>query len=395
MEKKVIFLFDLDGVLVKPGGYRAASKDTLQYFTQKMGIKVNFPGEDGLAHFEASSITNEWDMVPLSLALIMDTALSCCSLKITANSLNECISLIKKNGITEIEVDYHGYIQKLKPFLSLHVIPSDALLIAYRQGNTRRLFKKIPEGVLQDLLGQSRDVKSSATTRIFQHFILGSSTFERTYGLKAEFQTPSYLKTLDQPLLSEKMQQTLINGMREKHLYCAGMTARPSAPPVEDKNGSAIYSPEAEIACELINMSEMPVIGYGEMSWLAQRVGMAPNDLLKPAAPHAIAALYASLGMDVLCVLKQLESELCENRAFSLPFLTKNAGIELDVHVFEDSPNGILSCDAAMKELNNAYTIRLYKHGITTHPIKRNALEALGAVVDEDINQALLRALDL
>lgn len=64
-----IFLFDIDGVLVEPAGYRAAVHATLRHFLAPAGIPACLlPDDEILQDFEASGLTSEWDMVPVRLA---------------------------------------------------------------------------------------------------------------------------------------------------------------------------------------------------------------------------------------------------------------------------------------------------------------------------------------
>src|SRR3990172_3583121 len=72
-----VLLLDIDGVLVRPGGYRAALHATLNYFVNLMGLPhFEFP-EEKLAALERRGITSEWDMVPLLLGVLWDDILTC------------------------------------------------------------------------------------------------------------------------------------------------------------------------------------------------------------------------------------------------------------------------------------------------------------------------------
>ena len=153
--------------------------------------------------------------------------------------------------------------------------------------------------VLSELLGNTRDVRRSPTTRIFQQLILGSETFTRVYGLQAEIQSGSYLQAMDRPLLTPVSRDFLRGGMREERFYCAGLTLRPSLPPVQNKNGNAIYSPETELARHFIGLDSMPIIGYGEMNWLAEQLGLEADSLIKPAPYQALTALASALHMEL------------------------------------------------------------------------------------------------
>ena len=64
--KKVILL-DVDGVLVTPGGYRAALHATLNHFATLMGAPHFDFHEEKIAELEKRGIFSEWDMVPVLL----------------------------------------------------------------------------------------------------------------------------------------------------------------------------------------------------------------------------------------------------------------------------------------------------------------------------------------
>ena len=44
-----VFLFDVDGVLVKPGGYRAAVRATVNYFTRQLNLGDLSPSDETVA----------------------------------------------------------------------------------------------------------------------------------------------------------------------------------------------------------------------------------------------------------------------------------------------------------------------------------------------------------
>ena len=51
--KKTIFLFDVDSVLVEPGGYRQTFWASLNYFVGLMGVETNCPTENDLEFLES------------------------------------------------------------------------------------------------------------------------------------------------------------------------------------------------------------------------------------------------------------------------------------------------------------------------------------------------------
>jgi hypothetical protein len=105
-----ILLLDIDGVLVHPGGYRAALHATLNHFVNLMGLPhFEFP-EEKLAGFEKRGITSEWDMVPLLLAVLWDDILARQPLSnLPADVSSAAIEIGKAlNGYLPCGIDYPG-----------------------------------------------------------------------------------------------------------------------------------------------------------------------------------------------------------------------------------------------------------------------------------------------
>lgn len=72
-----VLLLDIDGVLVRPGGYRRSYRDTVNSFLREFGLERFGLQDDRFAEqFEACEIPAEWDMVPLTLAMVFDFLLS-------------------------------------------------------------------------------------------------------------------------------------------------------------------------------------------------------------------------------------------------------------------------------------------------------------------------------
>ncbi len=389
MPKKIILLFDLDGVLVKPGGYRAASRDTLLFFLDKMSVTTNLPGEDGLAQFESITITNEWDMVPLALAMVMEALYQNMRFTPQAKTLAESMETIRGSGVKTAEVDYFASINRLQSLLKPHQVPCRAVLAGCEAGEAGGVFRSVPLPVLRELLGHTRDVRRSPTTRIFQQMILGSELFSQTYGLEADLQCKSYLLELDRPLLTEESREFLRLGLQTGRLFCAGLTLRPSLPPGANQNGNAIYSPETELARRFIGLEALPVIGYGEMHLLAERLGVEADSVIKPSPFQALTALAVAVNLNLMAAYAWVERGYREAALEDGGILNSNDEIEL--RVFEDSVVGILACQRAVAMLSQFVNTRLYAHGIGSHAGKVAALKAVGATIDADINQALQR----
>ena len=280
-----VFLFDIDGVLVEPLGYRAAIQATLDYFTDQMGLGKELCSSQELSvQFEAQRITSEWDMVPITLAILFDWLSACIpGLELPA-SLPGAIASIRDSNFSRIqileslrELDTHEPIQRIGEAVTAGEFPSEtALRLSYSQPdfqqspNAQTLFPALKSHpLLAELLSHTRDIERSRTTRLFQQFSLGSATFEDTYGLEPEVETPSMLSMHDRPLLTTQDKTELLYRKSQNQLALAAYTLRPSLPPRQVPESRAGYAPEAEMALNLVGLSGIPLIGYGRIRYLA------------------------------------------------------------------------------------------------------------------------------
>jgi hypothetical protein len=66
-----VYLFDLDGVLITPGGYNAALQATVGRFTQAMGIGESTLGESAIETFAVLGMGLEWDSSAICLGRLV------------------------------------------------------------------------------------------------------------------------------------------------------------------------------------------------------------------------------------------------------------------------------------------------------------------------------------
>jgi hypothetical protein len=277
--KKVILL-DVDGVLVNPAGYRAALHATLNYFASLMGTPHFDFHEEKIADLEKHGIFSEWDMVPVLLAAAWNDILS--TWNKTVDLPSELVS-----AAVEIGRRMNGYVPG-----ELHIPEFELLPNVYPTESALQhgCFPFLPAELRRNLLHDSRNVYFSHTTRLFQHFSLGSRVFSETYNLPAEVETKSFLHSHDKSNLDEKMLAKLL----QEDVYLASITARPSAPP-RDVDASHIgYAPEAENALELVGLPDIPLIGYGRLEYYAKLHGVDAASLLKPSPVQSLAATAAA-----------------------------------------------------------------------------------------------------
>jgi hypothetical protein len=391
-----VFLFDIDGVLVEPLGYRKAVEDSLNYFTRRMGLGTDiFPTADLIAVMESRQISSEWDMVPLSLAILLENLLAeWPDLRLPADLEVACQVIAAQRLPPPADLDYRAAVHALGEALTAGEYPSDTALRLASGSPYGKLFPRLQwEPLLPALLANTRELGLSGTTRLFQNICLGSALFEQTYGLPALVEAPGTLSTYDRANITPTLRDKLLEQWAEGHILPAAYTMRPSLPPRLPGEGlfspaEAGFSPEAEIALELAGLGNLPLVGYGRIRKLAQWSGAPAELYLKPSPVQALAAILAALGVDEARALREglLLSQGIRPPAFG-------DASQLTVHVFEDSLGGILAVQAAVLALENVGVHCLtHTWGIAVHPEKVAALEAAGLPVFSDISTALQAA---
>ncbi|MBI5839600.1 MAG: hypothetical protein HZB19_05805 [Chloroflexi bacterium] len=276
--KKVILL-DVDGVLVNPGGYRAALHATLNYFAGLMGVPHFDFHEEKIAELEKHGIFSEWDMVPVLLGAAWNDILSHWPEAKLPSDL--------ASAAAEIGRRMNGYVPGDVTVPEFEVLPD---IYPTESALQHGCFPFIPADLRRSLLHDSRNVNFSHTTRLFQHYSLGSRVFSETYNLPAEVETESFLYSHDKSNLNEAILEKLC----QPDVYLASITARPSAPPREVDTSHVGYAPEAENALELVGLPDIPLIGYGRLEYLAKERGLDAAALLKPSPVQALAATAAA-----------------------------------------------------------------------------------------------------
>ncbi|NPA92413.1 MAG: hypothetical protein GXO56_01865, partial [Chloroflexi bacterium] len=288
-----VLLFDVDGVLVAPLGYREAVRATCQHFMKQWGWPLPPPDEATIAFYEAHGITSEWDIVPLYLAALWDAWAAQYGAP-PADALTA-----PRPFPPPAEPLPTASVARLARHLSPGDYPTSRALQLQREGVEDAPFPHLgAHPLVEALLSQTRDVYHHPVTRVFQQFALGSEAFAATYGLPAEVQTPSFLRRYDRPLLSEDERARVKEALASGVACAAAYTARPSGPPrgVSHMRG---YAPEAEMALEAVGLPDLPLVGYGRLVYFAAQRGLPTAEiLLKPAAFHALAAIFAALMQD-------------------------------------------------------------------------------------------------
>ena len=352
-----LFLFDVDGVLVQPKGYKLALRDTINRFARQYGFSpVNVSMEE-IALFEACGLTNEWD-----------SAAMCVGAMLVAQQLG-----------STLRPDFAGIAREIKNRNpdELPVAPISHAVLCEQHGRDNH--------ELDTLFNDIFDV-NTPTTRVQQVHTLGHERFLQTYGMVAPFESESYLLVHDTPLLSTENREYLLQWREADNHGFTIYTARPSKAPTDDGLG---YAPEAELARELLGFDDtVPLIAGGRVQWLARQHGKGAGDYIKPSPVQALAGIGAAFGNEELPAL-HAAAALVENNALIAPFdaLVKHP---LRIYVFEDSTGGIQAVRGAVELLQeHRAQVEFVPIGISDEQSKQQALKTVTAQVFDNINIAL------
>ena len=386
-----IWLFDLDSVLVYPGGYRAAFIATVDHFSRAMGLGEGLLDSSISETFEAYDITSEWDSSAICVAVLIEEIWRADpSLRLPVD-LDVALSDIRARAPQPPRADFAAWARRVGQAMADKQHPSDAALTLLLEDASRspsadgRLIEL--ETCLRGLLEHTSDFYRAPTMRIFQHYTLGSDGFARHYGIAPAFETPSLLRELDQPALKLAGREHVLRLTAHGQIHPVIYTARPCWPrslPGRRED----FAPEAEIALELVGLSSLPLVGVGHVSWLAAQFGHHQDYFVKPSPVHALAAVGLAISSEERAALNAAR-RLVEEDSLDTP-LNAWRDQHVDIHVFEDTAGGILGVMNAARHLRQAgVPAEVKAWGIASIPGKRKALEALGVPTFADVNLAI------
>ena len=384
-----LFLFDIDGVLVKPAGYRRACRAAVNFFTRRMGIGDQDLGEEIFAMFESQNIISEWDMVPLILAAILDELLGRCPGLRLPEQLSGAFEDINSLRPPP-QVDYQRITSSLGAGFQLGQTYADQALLQNRPGSPNPPFPNLEgQPILADILADARNLLKNPVTRIFQQFVLGCQTFQQAYGMPCELETVSYLQEYDRPALEKNCRDELLQLWQNDRLDLAVYTIRPSSlqPGLAEK--ALAYSPEAELALQINGLEGIPVMGYGQVYRSAELAGIKTDQILKPSAVQALAAIAAAVFRDELAAMQAAVDWSTGGQSAYFERLPA-----LDIHIYEDSSASILGVKRAAEMLMQLdIPVSLHAWGIANNPAKISALRSVQAEIVMDVNLAIHKAL--
>lgn len=392
-------LFDIDGVLIQPKGYRKAVFDTTNFFLQQLGIPDKNISEEIITTFESVGITSEWDMIPLFLISLIESAFL---QREPGSSITEIMDL--KNYFQSYEFQYDPeaiitFIEKIHKFKQDGYSACELVFnkIFKEQSNEiLSLTKKHAEWLLIEWIGESRNIRKSSLLQFFQNLTLGSDVFEKITGMTPFVFTDPYLVKFDQPLIQEKYKNELVRLTSSKNFFSVAITARPSLyPATKNHKNFGLNFPEAELALQCLKLEEFPCVGFGAMEYLGLQKKSSGEHFVKPAPMHALVAILTASGMDVEEALNLSHEYIFTKRTDEVINYFSNFIKPIQACIFEDSIIGIQSLNRICELLrNDGIYISSKAYGIAKELNKINALKKENAIIYPTINEAFSSCVD-
>ncbi|MBN2303844.1 MAG: hypothetical protein JXQ72_05175 [Anaerolineae bacterium] len=393
--RSTLLLFDVDGVLIHPVGYKAALRDMVNTFAAEMGqpaIDLTF---DEIAVFEACGLTNEWDSGAMCISALLLAAWEQRSNTVRA-TLRDTLTAIRAANLALPRPDFVGIAREIAQEIARetarHTSGQHHIPTALYLGLLEKRVEATALPPLRELLGDVYAIETP-TTRAFQTYTLGHDLFHRTYQQSAPFESASYLEQHDIALLSDHSRERLAGWLHADGNGAVIYTARPSLPPADlsgDLSGDPLgYAPEGDLAARLLKLDGvLPLIGQGRVGWLALQNGRGAADYVKPSPVQALAAIGAAASGTERPALEAAAALVEQNQL--LGPLAELAQRPIHVIVFEDSAGGIRAVrDAAARLKNAGLDVTCEGIGISPHANKRAALVDIADRVVDDVNVGL------
>jgi len=387
-----LFLFDVDGVLVEARGYLRALQDTVAHFARRMGVGDPGLTEDEVRAGEAHGLTSEWDSAPAYILTLLVERLRREPSLLIPPRWEDALDVLAAHPLPLPHPDYLTLVARVGarradfgetgPTVRA-VLWDDAQALSAAQ-------REAVAAILDELLTDTHSFDRAPITRYFQHLVIGSEGVAKTYGVAPSFEAHPYLLEHDVAELSPENAARLRDAADAGRIAPAIYTARPSLPP----NGSSVsangYSPEAELAQELVGLAGWPLIGLGQLQWLAARCGGQVAQMVKPSPVQALAAIGAAVGSETSALEAAWDFHITGTLRGPLADLGATT-----VHVFEDTVGGMGGVRSAVELLQAAgVDIRWQPYGITPATgAKAEAMAAQGIPTYRSVNEAVAAAL--
>jgi hypothetical protein len=364
---KKIFLFDMDGVLLIPGGYHQSLKASVRRIGLASGVPNVELTDDQIAHFEALSVTNEWDSLAISTALILIKAWEFTP-DLRLGNLADPPVLTNQSPSIDIFLKTFNKVCELPCVSAYEKISRENPWLNERQ-----------KAYLQTILFKARDIYNSPTLPLHQEIVLGSQAFQSNYGLEPQLNIESSLTVYDRPVMTPDKHQAFVVWLDHPDHQAGILTNRPSSTPP-----GYLSSPEAELGAKLVGMNHLPLLGSGMLAWFAVTQRQLPDyTFLKPNPVHTLALLQMCWGKPTITALK-LAFDLWEGEGRGEDWGNFS---DSQMVIFEDAVKGLQSGRAAQALLANiGINIELTLIGVSSNPIKRGELVKIADNVYPDIN---------
>lgn len=357
-----LLIFDMDGVLLKPLGYHRALKETVRLAGIAVGYGEVLLTDAQITHFEALGISSEWHSSALCQAVM--------------KLQQQKSSIRNQEPIQPVTLK----LDILFEAIAAQPMEDPALNRGLAAIEYLAAINDLPAFQAMELVENSESFLHSPTIKWFQEFILGSDAFSDIYQKKAQFQTESYLMLYDEKLISTYRAEHVMKWATQIDCGAAIMTNRPSRglPGIQG-------APDADMGASMARFENIPLIGYGEVEWMAKHASCDIAELSKPGSAHALAAILTASGWPIKQSLVYASHSIDLQARDRLDHLQDSK-----FTVFEDTPAGLVAVQKAGDMLNQTgLNVKIQKIGITEDPKKQAALSAQGAEVFPDINAAL------
>ena len=226
MPDLTLFLFDVDGVLLYPRGYKEALIRAVDLFSRQFGLSEGGLTYEEIDTFEACGLTNEWDSLAMCVsALLLEATRT--DPDVIKRSLSETVKAIQIKNLQISRPDFASLARIVAARHRLDVLPSQTILSIQKENS-----EPLVHVILNEILGDVYAIQSPVTS-LFQHLTLGSDLFSSTYNLPARFESESFLTTHDEAHISDEILNQLLTACRSDDYRMVIYTARPSLPPVD------------------------------------------------------------------------------------------------------------------------------------------------------------------
>jgi hypothetical protein len=368
-----IILFDMDGVLIHADGYHRALQSSVRLIGRSIGIEDPKLSKEQISHFEAAGVTHEWETLAICSAILLIHVWQQDEyIRIPGEINSEPDDFLIKGEDRFWEFLNEIDLQGKEPTIY-------ATTTLFEKNNTLNTEQR---KYLELVLRSGMDIEKSPTLRFFQELVLGSSQYSQVYRLPACLNTESYLELYDRKALSEENHKGLKAWLESDSCHAVIFTNRPSQPPE-----GFFSTPEAELGASAIDLEDLPIVGAGSMSWLANLESKPLATYYKPDPVHALAALQVAVGEPLPQALRMAAdlSRRSGNRDAWLKFERAK------VIVFDDMVPGLKSALEAQRILSEINVdVELMCVGLTKHKTKAKSLSLLTNNLIEDINEEVL-----